>query len=229
MNLKDAETEMEAYRDVVVLVKEIHRNLHDAPVFFHMVSSAGGLFEGQCNVTSDTPPQPVRPYGILKWGQEKYASNLCGSGLNVLIYRPSSVYGYIGKDGRLGLVPTLIHNGRHMKVSYIFGSIDTLRDYVLASDIGIFIADSILEPDSGFRLFTLASGKPSTIFEILRSVEGLLRRKLYLQFNATDRNSAHNSYSRSILPGAWKPTDLQTGIRRTYCDFLERATLMQRN
>jgi nucleoside-diphosphate-sugar epimerase len=119
--------------------------------------------------------------------------------VNVLIYRLSSVYGYVGNHKRLGLVPTLIRNGKNMKVSCIFGRIDTLRDYVLASDIGKFVAYSILESNHGFNLFTLASGKPSSIFEILRSVERLLNNRLYLQFIATNINSAHNSYSKNVL------------------------------
>lgn len=222
MNTEDAASEMNAFCDVIVLVKDIRRIFSNMPVFFHTLSSAGGLFEGQCNVTLDTPPQPIRPYGVLKLEQETYASNLCDFDVNVLIYRLSSVYGYVGNQKRLGLVPTLIRNGRDMKVSRIFGRIDTLRDYILASDIGKFIASSILEPDHGRSLFTLASGKPSTVFEILHSVEGLLHKRLYLQFIATDINSAHNSYSRSVLPKVWKSTDLQTGIRRTYLDMIGR-------
>ncbi|MBF0100327.1 MAG: NAD-dependent epimerase/dehydratase family protein [Desulfobacterales bacterium] len=225
MNTGEAATEIDAFRDVIVLAKDIRRIFPYISIFFHMLSSAGGLYEGHCNVTPDTPPHPIRPYGFLKLEQEKYASTLSDIEVNVLIYRLSSVYGYAGNWRRLGLVPTLLRNAREMKVSCIFGRIDTLRDYVLASDVGRFIAASIMEPDHGYNVFTLASGKPSTVFEILRSVESLLHKKLYLQFIATDINSAHNSYSRSVLPKTWKSTDLQTGIRHTYLELIGRPQL----
>ena len=40
------------------------------PLFF-LVSSAGGLFEGQRNVGDRSQPSPMRPYGFLKLRQEK--------------------------------------------------------------------------------------------------------------------------------------------------------------
>ncbi|HMD68449.1 MAG TPA: hypothetical protein VKF42_06165, partial [Chitinivibrionales bacterium] len=80
----------------------------------------------------------------------------------------STVYGPIRKGFRLGLISTLIFNGARQEVSRIFGTINTLRDYVWCEDIGNYIARAIAEndDDQNNSIVYLASGKPSSIFEI---------------------------------------------------------------
>jgi UDP-glucose 4-epimerase len=45
---------------------------HDGrPVDFHMMSSAGGLFESQTHCSEHSIPRPLRPYGTGKLMQER--------------------------------------------------------------------------------------------------------------------------------------------------------------
>ena len=39
---------------------------------FFLMSSIGGLFEGQALINSESNPKPLRPYGKLKLSQEGY-------------------------------------------------------------------------------------------------------------------------------------------------------------
>ncbi len=61
------------------------------PTSFHLLSSAGGLFEGSGLVTSQSAPAPQRPYGELKLRQEQALGE---RSLLARIYRPTTVYCY---------------------------------------------------------------------------------------------------------------------------------------
>lgn len=222
MTEAELESEMKTFQDVVALAEETQILFPNPHYAFHMLSSAGGLFEGQCEVEHDTIPNPIRPYGLLKLKQEYY---LCGRNTDManFIYRPSSVYGFAGVGRRLGLIPTLIQNAFKYKVSNIYGGMHTLRDYVLASDIGHFVADNILNYSFKSQSYILVSGKPSTISEIVRKIELIVNRKLYVHYEASNANSASNSYRIEVFPQSWAPTDIQTGIRRTYFELIGRA------
>jgi UDP-glucose 4-epimerase len=79
------------------------------------------------------------------------------------IYRPSSIYGFSREAGRSGLINTLIKNAKSHSVSRIFGSLDTVRDYVLVTDIAEFIARRIIQAETHSQTFILASGRPASV------------------------------------------------------------------
>ena len=137
MKQSDTLREMNSFSEVVEMAIAMLRENPSCLVRFHMLSSAGGLFEGQRNVNTASLPAPRRPYGSLKLSQEKILDDC--NGLIRFIYRPTSVYGFAGLNHRLGLIPTLLWNGSKNKVSTIFGAPETLRDYVWADDIGAFM------------------------------------------------------------------------------------------
>src|ERR1700686_3561267 len=67
----DAETalELQSFSEVLAMAERLAGGV--PPTSFHLVSSAGGLFEGQRHVTLQSPPRPRRPYGYLKLRQEE--------------------------------------------------------------------------------------------------------------------------------------------------------------
>jgi len=215
----DVERELDAFKDVVELSKLIQRRVPQVHHSFHLLSSAGGLFEGQCQVSSTTAPHPRRPYGMLKLEQERHLIASC-PGADKLIYRPTSVYGFSGSGLRVGLVNALVQNAIRHQVSRIYGEPHTLRDYVLAADIGSFVTERLLTASRGSETFLLASGKPSSMFEVLRKVEHAIGRRLYLQFNSEPSNASHMSFCIGALPQGWRPTDLDTGVRQTALQLL---------
>jgi nucleoside-diphosphate-sugar epimerase len=214
---KEMISELATYSVALDLVCALTDNFPTVKIIFHLMSSAGGLFEGKRSVHGKTLLSPMRYYGILKHEQEKRLSQLSGK-ITPKIYRPTSVYGTVSTpDHRMGLIPVLIVNGMRNEVSTIFGSLSTLRDYVFNGDIGAFVTRHLFtemsEGDSG--IYLLGSGKPSSIYEIRHNVEQVIGRKIYLVFHMTrqtenDRDITVNS---SGLPADWVPKDIKTGIR----------------
>ena len=212
--------ELRSFESVLMLASRI-RSLHpECGHAFHMISSAGGLFEGQRNVGPESRPEPKGPYAALKLKQEELLGGL-DPAVDKFVYRPSSVYGFVAGGMREGLLTTLISNGIRRQVSRVFGEPGTLRDYVLASDVGQFVADRLVGAIREHGIFTLASGKPSTISEILRMTEALIDRSLYVVFQQSAVNAEHNTFRPDALPVDWSPTALYTGMQQTKLRLLE--------
>jgi UDP-glucose 4-epimerase len=218
MSQNDTQAELNAFSEVLEMSMAVYREHPSCQVRFHMLSSAGGLFEGQRNVNADSQPAPKRPYGELKLAQEKIL-DYCDE-LVRLIYRPTSVYGFTGLNRRMGLIPTLLLNGSKNRVSTIFGAPETLRDYVWADDVGAFMAEIIASNISASGRFFLASGKPSAVFEVLIRIEKILNKKLFCHYIKSGGNAEHNTFSTETRPVGWNPVDLETGIRKTFLAML---------
>jgi UDP-glucose 4-epimerase len=206
--------EVRTFEKVLSFSLQLLDNTSNVRHSFHMISSAGGLFEGQKHVDRASVPRPLRPYGHAKIQQEQLLSGLPAQMQNT-IYRPSSVYGFSGKGFRLGFVNTLIQNSIHHRSSNIFGNSPTIRDYVLASDIGQFVAKKLRDSENKPKIYTLASGKPTTIFEMLSRIERILGRKFFYTLDKIKTNTTDISFSPSALPESWYPTNLETGLRQT--------------
>lgn len=182
---------------------------------FHLMSSAGGLFEGQTQVARTTLPKPLRPYGDAKLHQEAAVAAL-GAMASTHIYRPSSVYGY-APGARAGLVSMLLTNALEGRVTNVFGNPNTVRDYIFTDDIARFIANRISARGSGHSTIeTLASGKPTSMIEMIEAVRRLTKRHVYLQYDPRPSNALHMSFIPDALPADLKITPLQVGLSKTY-------------
>ena len=206
------DAELDSFLDVLSFAKNIFKLFYRCLNSFQLISSAGGLFEGQRDVSHKSAPNPIRPYGYLKLAQERELQSWQTKAIKT-IFRPSSVYGFAGYKARMGLIPTLLWNATQHRVNYVYGRFDTLRDYVLADDVGNYVANKICLLNYSEGTFTLASGRPSTIGEIIQKVENITLRRLYVQYSLDDNNTGHNSYSQSLLPYNWHPTNLEIGMR----------------
>jgi nucleoside-diphosphate-sugar epimerase len=209
----DVEEELAAFESVYRFCMLLRDTFPRAQHRFHIMSSAGGLFEGQRFVEKQTAPAPRRPYGHLKLEQELRANRL-SAGIIPFIYRPSSVYGVGTFGGRAGLITTLIKNAKQYSPSRIIGRLDTIRDYVLVKDIGKFVAQCIHKRAGRPESFLLASARPTAMYEVLDIVGKVIGRPLYLKIDTAPSNASHFSCRKSALPHNWFPTDLETGIRQ---------------
>lgn len=212
MSESDASSELKSYSDVIKLAHVLNNIFIRTPICFHLVSSAGGLFEGQRNVVNNSIPQLKRSYAYLKMAQENLLTS-CDS-LIANIYRPSSVFGFAGVGRRLGLIPTLLLNGVNNRCSIIYGNPDTLRDYVYANDVGYFIANQILSGSLFTQTYILASGKPTSLHEVSIRVQHYLNKKIFLRYIRSDDNVADNTFKQSTYPEFWNPIDIETGVRK---------------
>lgn len=220
---EEIDKELASFHTVLDLSKRLQNLFPQQTVEFHLLSSAGGLFEGCTYVTEQTDPAPRRPYGFLKLEQEQQLLNQ--DIVTPVVYRPSTVYGPISAGLRRGLVSTLIHNGSLRIVSNILGHFSTLRDYVYFEDIGNFLAANILAgPVRGQGPVNhLISGKPTSIYEIIKTIERILRHPLYYKLQYDPKNSCDMSFSPVLFPVHWQPTDLYFGCERIQQDWLARG------
>lgn len=217
-----AEHEFAAYKDVVDLVEQMPRHASSQPPAFHLVSSAGGLYEGRFVRSASEPPTPIRTYGRLKLAQEEHALGTLPRG-TVAIYRPSSVYTAPGHGQRLGLVGALVQNGLAHRTTTISGALDTLRDYVMASDVGAYVADRGLEGvDAVANPHLLVSGHPASVLQVIAGVEWVVRRRLYIQM-AESWNAQNITFSAAARAAKFQATQLKTGIRLVYAAALGRS------
>lgn len=210
----DTLQELASFNNVLDLAVSAVKGHPSCMVRFHMLSSAGGLFEGQRNVGRNTKPCVKRPYAEMKLKQEQLLGSCCD--IIPYIYRPTSVYGFAGLHRRMGLIPTLLWNGYSNKVSSIYGTPDTIRDYVWSNDVGSFIANKISLKATVAETHILASGKPSSIFEIHRRIEKLLNKKLFCHYIKEGGNTEHNTFNTATYPAGWNPLNIETGISKTY-------------
>lgn len=200
----------------VLSLAERHAASHNRDTHVHLMSSAGGLFEGRRHVDNETVPRPARPYGLGKLRQENLLLEAAARTrhLTAHIYRPSTVYGFHA-GARMGLIPVLVLNALAGRTSVIAGRYDTIRDYVAADDIGRFVASEITDPSAaGTTPMLLASGRPAPIGEIVAEIEQILGTRLLLRYDPRPSNGVHMSYRKSAIPAKLAPTDFRTGICR---------------
>lgn len=203
---QEMDQEAEIVTELIDWVQELQPRRN---VDFHLISSAGGLFEGQTHCSASTTPNPLRPYGESKLKQEQRL--LAAEIGRRHIYRPSSVYG-VGHSKRLGLATMLASNALTGKTTRIFGNPNTLRDYVLSDDIGRFMAKRIVEPNGTDDIVTMASGRPASVHEMVELVRARVTQPVMLQYDPHPSNAQSMSFLPSSLPADWRPTALASGI-----------------
>jgi UDP-glucose 4-epimerase len=211
----DANIELANFEAVLAFALRCTREYRAGEARMVHFSSAGGLFEGQRQVGSESIPRPRRPYGELKESEERL---LLASPIPSVIVRLSSVYGHLAHGRRAGLISILLVNGICREVSSIVGTMNTLRDFIWAPDVGAAVSRLILDPISSEdrRTVLLASGRPSSIFEVQKIIEDLLGYKIYISYAPKAWNSDDITFAPSDLPSGWISTDLRTNIGAVY-------------
>lgn len=204
--------EFSAFTDVCDLALSFADLRSTHKVRLHVISSAGGLFEGQRMVAEHTKPLPHRPYGHSKLQQERFIAAL-PSHIEKFIYRPSSVFGY-NPGARTGLITALVRNATLRRVTRIFGSMTTLRDFVYVEDIARFIADAIWHPQDPTP-FNLVSGKATALGEVVEVIRNIVGTNLLLEIDPSPSNASDNTFSPKILPAGFSNSDFRTAVRET--------------
>jgi UDP-glucose 4-epimerase len=218
---EEVDRERESFRSVLAMSQRVANQLRSGKAHFVLLSSAGGLFEGQRIVGAASTPSPRRPYGILKWDEERLLE-AASPALTKSILRLSSVFGRVRSGHRSGLIPTLVANGIRRRVSSIVGNMSTLRDFIWADDVAEFVARRILEsPDRrDVSKAILASSRPASILEVRKMVEDRLGYSIYVACARDGGNRDDITFSSSSRPPNWSPSDLKTSVSAVYRDAL---------
>lgn len=214
-----AEVDQE-YRDylfVLGMISNLMNRFQEARFSVHLISSAGGLFEGQTAVHQFSAPTPRRPYGKFKLQQEQALQEMSAKNgrLKSSIYRLSTVYGPIHTSLRMGLIANLIQNGYLRLVTSISGDLTTLRDYVHAADVAKVLVAGIQSHCAGAVIpvtFVLGN-KPTSIYEIKSIIEFYLRHKVYIKMQYAPENSMNITFQDMALPFGIQAMDIRCGIK----------------
>ena len=205
--------DLNSFSTLLRLIEEIHHTHQSCPIRFFHFSSAGGLFEGQSCITPESIPSPIRPYGRMKLSQEQ-ALLSCSVDMKRTIYRPSSVYGPVRLNHRMGLIPTMILNGLRQTVTSIYGFDTTLRDFVWVDDIARHVCDEISNPVVQDSITTLHSGRPISLYEVRSIIERRLNKKLLVRFCPVQSNSRDITFGHRCSKTTWRTTSLDVAVQQ---------------
>jgi UDP-glucose 4-epimerase len=216
----ECDEELEAFKHTLSSIQDLIDVAGPETVSLHLVSSAGGLYEGLVRVSHGSPPTPRRPYGFLKQEQERLAMELAPI-IPVRVYRVSSVYGPPRPGHRVGLIGQLIIDGVARRPSAIFGGMDTLRDYVGSDEVGRHIAARVMSPTTASETEMLVAGSPSSVSRVVDVVERALRRRLFVSFEDA-WNARDITFDQTLRAPGFVPEDLTVGASRALYEYLTR-------
>jgi UDP-glucose 4-epimerase len=216
---EEARAEAAAFAEVLAVARRLGAGAA-GPVDFHVVSSAGGLYEGRTGVLPGDPPEPRRPYGRLKVEEEERAR--AEPAVRAFVHRVASVYGPLRPGRRRGLLCTLVANTLEDRATPIYGDLATRRDYVHAGDVAAFLARRILEPgeDPRPRTALLASGQATSVGEALAVVARVLGREPRVEVRTGGDNRSPITFSPGALPSGFAPRGVEEGVRDVRDDAL---------
>ena len=210
---EDAQVEFETFTRIIETISDICRINLGTRLRVVFVSSAGGLYEGRKCTDANTKPRPLRPYGHLKLRQEQWLMERDPGAY--FIVRPSTVYSTRYKIGqRLGLISVLVQNALKSKVTNIFGSQHTLRDYVSTDVLSEYLLHVCeqgewLESD---RTRFAVSGKPTSINELVRHIELEMGHPVFVKFSLDRLNSADITFHPALRPKTMRYSDVKQDI-----------------
>lgn len=197
------------------------------PTHFVFASSGGAIYGDHPGVDEyheDLPCHPLSPYGIQKLTIEHYLRLGVAQGwLTACALRISNAYGAaLSPERRQGLIGVAVARHRESKPIDIFGSIDTVRDYIHIDDVATaFLA--ALEIPSGFCAVNVGSAEGHSVADILQMLEDVSGRKVERrqsdfgsrQFSLTPRIVLSNRLAAERL--GWSPrVPLREGIERLW-------------
>lgn len=207
------DVEWEAFSDILTLTRNLAEVNKLCDLSFHLLSSAGGLFDGKTSVQSITTPDPRKPYGMSKLRQEGATLALPKS-VRSIIYRPSSIYGFV-PNGRSGLISSLVLDALNGKTTNILSHPNTIRDFVFVDDVAQFVSDCVTDFSKPSQTHLLVSGQPTSLSETIALVRAALNVPMNVEFNPKPEEPVNNSYIASSLPAGFCPTPLVEGIQKT--------------
>lgn len=212
----EAQTNIEL-NNYTYLVTKLSESTALIPTRFWLMSSAGGLHEGQTCVSPASKLNPSRPYAYLKLEQEKIVQKYFG---HCVLCRVSSVYTTHNLNGRLGLIPVLMKNGIQNKISTLVGSESTLRDYILDKDIATYIVRHISAQSTLSGIQYLVNGSPVSIRTIKNYIEQITLKKLYIKYASTKQNAENITFLKSLKAPTFRSTPLLSNIKILYNSLL---------
>jgi UDP-glucose 4-epimerase len=197
-----------------------------------LASSAGGLYAGSRQPPFDdrTDPQPISPYGELKWAQEQRAVAALGGRVPLVIGRLANLYGPRADAGKAqGLVSQLCLATARRQPLNLYVSMDTVRDYLYvddSADMAWHLIDrAVQEQPAEPVIAVLASGQPTTVAHVIATVQNVAHRRVPLALG-THPSARHQVVDLRLVPSAGLPaarTPLPSGVKRVFDSVVTRV------
>ena len=173
---------------------EALRRRNGAPCHFLFASSGGSVY-GQADpagglYAEDDICRPLSPYGIQKLAIEHYLHLAAQQGwLTATVLRFSNVYGSIlppeRRQGLIGVSISRILEGQKIQ---IFGSEDTVRDYVHVDDVVLAAIQGLFQTEP-FQIFNIGAGVGHSVREVLEILERVSGQPVVKEASDFGKNS----------------------------------------
>ncbi len=197
-------------------------------------ASSGGVLYGDVfePAPETTPANPISPYGISKWGGEKYLEFYAREhGLKTVALRYSNVFGpRQNPHGEAGVVAIFCQRMLAGEPATINGDGRYIRDYVFVDDVARANVSALTHPDmESFTPLNIGTGEPTDVNQL----EALLRENcdklrqaaghaepvpapLHREARAGDLRSSLVDASQAKAVLGWQPgVSLSEGLSQT--------------
>jgi UDP-glucose 4-epimerase len=210
------------------LLEALRRRREGEMCHFVFASSGGAVYgrepEDGVAFRETDHCQPLNPYGIQKLAVENYLRTACEQGwLRATVLRISNAYGELlaaeRRQGLIGVAMARVLAGQAVRV---FGSIETVRDYVHVDDVARAFGKSlgIQGRDANYRVFNIAAGNGHSVAQVLELIGRVTRREVRLEQSDFGR-AAIGLLPRVVLANGkareelgWEPEiGLEEGVR----------------
>lgn len=187
--------------------------------------SSGGTIYGDSKYARKETDElaPINYYGYSKLMIENYIQfKNRTKKLNYLILRLSNVFGrYQRVDGKQGFISTAIKKIMEGKSLEIWGNGDTVRDYILVSDVAK-IFKMLCENKIDNEVINIGSGHGVRLLDVVSSIENEIGIKVKLEFKdkrSVDVSSICLDIGKLKSLVKFTPTDLGAAIKIYYKEF----------
>ena len=202
-----------------------------------LASSAGGVYAGCSGAPFDetTPARPLVAYGHTKLAMERQARLLTErTGIRTLLARIANVYGP-GQEltKPQGLISQICLSHATGTPLPVFVSLDVIRDYVYAPDVGALLAAGLDRlsghPPGEVVTKVVASGRPVTVGHLIGEARRVLHRPL--RTSVIGGRSAGQVLDLRLRSRVWSDLDavlattLPAGLAATAADVLARTVV----
>jgi UDP-glucuronate 4-epimerase len=165
----------------VLATQKLLEALKGRPDVFVLYASSSSIYGDaeELPITEETPPRPVSPYGATKLAAEDIVDLYRREyGIRATSMRLFSVYGPRQRpDMAVHKFLKAIAVGEPVTV---FGDGSSGRDYTYV-DYVVEACAAVFEKDLAGRVFNVASGKTTTLNELIKTVESVLGKKANLE------------------------------------------------
>ncbi|WP_229426623.1 NAD-dependent epimerase/dehydratase family protein [Microvirga alba] len=213
--------DLEANVQVTVQLLDVCRGRDVGKLIF---ASSGGAVYGQPEalpIPESSPTDPVSAYGISKLTSEKYLALYRHlHGLDYQILRVANAYGQYQVPHRgQGVVATMISRALSGKPLEIWGTGDSIRDFVHVDDVVTAMIEACAYTGA-YKIMNVGSGCGLSINQICRDLETVIARgPLVKTYKPSQRGDVPaNILDTSLIQHelGWRPrVPWLTGLRRT--------------